>query len=385
MFDTELLAITPEEYASRLTRTREAMKREGLDLLLVWSDCYRMAGVRWLANYRAFDGVIPYSTLLVVPPSGEPTLFATATLEPTAKAHSPFKDVREIRSQLKPLLSEYAASGSVKTVGINGYRYLALETWNVIRDAFPQAIKVESTSIVDRLKAIKSEAEIRNMKVAGWLADVACEAVKNVAHTGMTERELTRHAYSEMFLKGADGIAFDLFVQTGENSANFYLQRPTDLKLQGGDIVMMDMGCRYNGYASDNARAAGYGNVSKEAQRALDVSLEAFDAGMKVIRPGMIGADPSRAASEVLAKHGYLKPGQVLRCGHGTGMDPEEEYPSLMPDSKDVLEENQSLCFAVTLLVPGVGGVRQEDPVIVRKDGAESLSNYPYRNNWKAR
>ena len=56
----------------------------------------------------------------------------------------------------------------------------------------------------------------------------------------------------------------------------------------------------------------------------------------------------------------------------------------MRPNSNDVLEENQSLCFAVTLLVPGVGGVRQEDPVIVRKDGAESLSNYPYRNNWPA-
>jgi Xaa-Pro aminopeptidase len=382
MFDTNLLEITPEEYAGRLARTREAMKREGLDLLIVWSDCYRMAGVRWLANYRAFDGVIPYSTLLVVPLSGEPTLFATATLEDTAKASSPFKDVREIRGDLKPLLSQYAASGSVKRVGINGYRYLALETWNTIRDSFPEAIKIGSTSILDRLKSIKSEAEIRNMKVAGWLADVACEAVKNVARTGMTERELTRHAYSEMFLKGADGIAFDLFVQTGENSANFYLQRPTDRKLQDGDIVMMDMGCRYNGYASDNARAAGYGNISKEAQRALDVSLEAFEAGMKIIKPGITGADASRAASEVLARHGYLKKSQVLRCGHGTGMDPEEEYPSLMPNSNDVLEENQSLCFAVTLLVPGVAGVRQEDPVIVRKDGAESLSNYPYRNNW---
>ena len=66
-------------------------------------------------------------------------------------------------------------------------------------------------------------------------------------------------------------------------------------------------------------------------------------------------------------------------------MDPEEEYPVILTGATNRLLENQSLCFAVTVLVPGVGGCRVEDPIILRKEGPESLSKYPYRNNWPAR
>ena len=72
MMDTSLIAIPESEYRDRVARTQEAMRREGFDLLLAWSDCYRMSNVRWLANYRAFDGVIPYSALVLVAPRGEP-------------------------------------------------------------------------------------------------------------------------------------------------------------------------------------------------------------------------------------------------------------------------------------------------------------------------
>jgi Xaa-Pro aminopeptidase len=384
MIDTSLNDIQESEYRDRVTRTQEAMRREGFDLLLAWSDCYRMSNVRWLTNYRAFDGVIPYSSLALVPPSGEPTLFVTGGLLSVAKANTWLKDVREIRTDLGPMLREYAASGSLRRVGVGGYRYLAVETWDVIRDALPAPITTEPTLLLDMLKSVKSEAEIRNMKVAGRLADVGCEAIEEAARAGITERELARIAYGAMFREGADGIAFDVFVQIGENSANYYLQRPTDRALRDGDLIMIDMGCRFNGYAADNARGVAFGNVSSEAQRALDVCLEAWEAGMRHIRPGITAGAICAPANEVLIRHGYLPAGKALRCGHGTGMDPEEEYPSLQPESTDVLVENQTLCYAITLLVPGIGGCRVEDPVVVRKDGPESLSNYPYRNHWRA-
>jgi Xaa-Pro aminopeptidase len=222
--------------------------------------------------------------------------------------------------------------------------------------------------------------------VAGWLADVGCEAVAETVATGVTERELARAAYAAMFKAGADTIAFDVFVQTGtENTESYYLKRPTDRRLQDGDIIMIDMGCRFNDYASDNARAASFGAVSSDVKRAMDATLEAFNAGMRQIRAGITGAEACAPANEVLRKHGYLKPGESLRCGHGTGMDPEEEYPSLMPNSQNVLLENMTIAYAITLLVPGVGGCRVEDPVVIRKDGAESLSNYSYVNHWPVR
>jgi Xaa-Pro dipeptidase len=63
-------------------------------------------------------------------------------------------------------------------------------------------------------------------------------------------------------------------------------------------------------------------------------------------------------------------------------MDPEEEMPILAPGMKGILQENQTLAYVITLLIPGVGGLRIEDSVVIRKDGAESMTNFPYRNNW---
>lgn len=370
------------EYQDRARRTQEEMQKEGLDLVLAWSDSYRMSNVRWLSNYRAFDGVIPYPAMVLIPVAGEPILFAEASLLSSAVGSTWIKDVRGIREELGSVLKEYAASGDVKRVGIGGYRYLAGEFLDIIRESLP-SMQIEPTHLIDYLKSIKSENEIRSMKVAGRLADLGIEAVKQNARKGVTERELAAAAYASMFANGGDTIAFDVMVQTGENSATYYLARPTERRLREGDVILVDMGCRYNGYASDNARGIGFGGVSPEAQKMLDVCLEAWEASVKRLSPGMTGGQASEPANEVLAREGYLDGSSGGRVfGHGTGMDPEEEVPLILPDSEWVLAENQTFSLGVTLLVPGVGGSRVENTIVLRKDGPESLTNYPYKNNW---
>jgi Xaa-Pro aminopeptidase len=123
--------------------------------------------------------------------------------------------------------------------------------------------------------------------------------------------------------------------------------------------------------------------VSKEAQAMFDAALEAYETGFKYLRPGLTGEEASYPANEVLAKYGYIhSPGEGRGVGHGLGMDPEEEMPILAPGMKGILQENQTLAYVITLLIPGVGGLRIEDSVVIRKDGAESMTNFPYRNNW---
>ncbi|MNN82176.1 hypothetical protein D3C81_1990820 [compost metagenome] len=74
--------------------------------------------------------------------------------------------------------------------------------------------------------------------------------------------------------------------------------------------------------------------------------------------------------------------GEGRGCAHSTGMDPEEEIPVVGPDSQDILVENQTIAFEITLLIPGYAGTRVEDTVVIRKDGPESLTNHPYVCNW---
>lgn len=374
--------IPKSEYEDRVRRTREEMRKEGLDLLLAWSDSYRMSNCRWLSNYRAFDGVFPYPAMVLLPLTGDPILFAEGSLVSCAVGLTWMKDVRGIRQELGNVLKEYAASGNVKKVGIAGKKYLAFEFWDTIQKSLPD-LEVGATYILDVLKSVKSEIEIRNMKAAARLADIGIEAVKQNARRGVTERELVRAAYASMFANGADTASFDIMVQTGENSADYFLARPTDRRLQDGDTILIDMGCRHNGYSSDMARGVAFGTISSEAQKMLDACLEAWEAGMKNLRPGITGDEADKPANEVLVERGYLhSAGEGRGCAHGTGMDPEEEIPVIGPDSTWVLQENQSFAFEITLLIPGVGGCRVEDTVILRKDGPESLTSYPYKNDW---
>src|SRR5689334_12919152 len=104
MINSRLNDILEDEYRDRYRRTQEAMSREGIDLLIAWSDCYRMSNVRWLTNYRAFDGFIPYAALALVPAKGDPVLLVTEGLVPSAASSTWVKDVREIRRELPGLL-----------------------------------------------------------------------------------------------------------------------------------------------------------------------------------------------------------------------------------------------------------------------------------------
>jgi Xaa-Pro aminopeptidase len=375
--------VSVDEYKDRVERARAKMADEGLDLLLAWSDSYRMSNVRWLANYRAFDGVFPYPAMVVLPIEGDPILLAEGSLLSYAVDSTWMGDVRGIRQELGNILRDLTKSGSIKRVGIAGYKYLSAEFLDTIRESVPEGVTVARTRIIEELKSVKSEAEIRNMREAARLADLGIEAVRQNAYQGVTERELCRAAYATMFANGADTASFDIMVQTGENAANYFLARPTDRELKSGDTILIDMGCRHNGYSSDMARGIAFGTVTDEQQRMLDTCLEAWEAGMKALRPGMTGAEADVAANDVLTAAGYVHDaGEGRGCAHGTGMDPEEEGPVIGPDSNWVLQENQAFAFEITLLIPGVGGTRIEDTVILRADGAESLTQYDYVNSW---
>ena len=382
-FEDVLQDIPVTEYQERVNKARAQMAEEGLEGLLVWSDAARMSNVRWLANYRAFDGVFPYPAMVFLPLEGDPILMAEGSLVSYAKDETWFSDVRGIRQELPSVLKDFQRKHPNSKIGLSGASYLALEFYEQIQDSLTTGT-LEKTKIIEYLKSIKSENEIRNMKAAGRLADIGLETIHDLLKTeNLTEREVARQAYASMFANGADTVSFDIMVQSGSNSSDYFLARPRDKKIQKGETVLIDIGCRFNGYSSDMARGVAYGKVSNEQERLLDTCLEAWRYGISKLRPGMTGAEADVAANEVLKAAGYdHASGEGRGCAHSTGMDPEEEIPVIGPDSQDVLVENQTIAFEITLLVPGIGGTRVEDTVVIRKDGAESLTNFPHRNYW---
>jgi Xaa-Pro aminopeptidase len=356
------------------------MKKAGYDALILFSDPARMVNVRWIANYRSFDGVYPNPAIVFLPLEGDLTLFAGSDLLPYAADESWIKDVRGARQELGKVLRDFENAKNPSKIGVAGYQYLDLEFYEIIKGAL-QKTPFEKTTIVDRLKSIKSENEIALMKIAGRLADQGLADLRDNLKEGMTEREAVRICYTSMFSNGADAQAFDMMVQSGENSAKYFLARPRDKVIRKGELLLVDIGCRFNGYASDMARGIAFGQVSEKQQELLDVTLEAWLAGIEGLKPGLPASAPDQYINAVLEERGYLHGhGEGRSCGHGTGMDPEEEIPSM--GSNQILEENMSVSYEVTIQIPGIGGSRVEDGVIIRKDGPEFLTHFAHRCQW---
>lgn len=383
-YEEILQDIPVSEYRERLARTKEAMKLEGLDALLVYSDSARLSNVRWLANYRAFDGVFPYPAMVFVPLVGDPILFAEGSLVGYAEDKTWFDDTRGIRQELGNVIRAFAAKHPGARIGLSGAKYCALEFYERIMDNIGSCHLVK-TMLIENLKSVKSEREIRNMKVAGELADMGLWKIKELLESekNLTEREICRQAMAEMFRLGADTKSFDIMLQSGCNAEKWFLAYPTDKIVKRGELLLIDIGVRYNDYSSDMARGVCFGEMTDEQNRLYETVLKAWEAGVAALKPGMTGKEADIAANEIMSAEGYdHSAGEGRGCAHATGMDPEEEIPTIGPNSDDVLKENQTFCFEITLLEPGVGGTRCEDTIVLRKDGAESLTNFPKYNRW---
>src|SRR5699024_1894215 len=149
-----------------------------------------------------------------------------------------------------------------------------------------------------------------------------------------SERALAQEADRAMIAAGADGVAFLSMVQSGERSA-FSLALPSSRVIQRGDLVLTDIGARYGNYVADGGRGFTVGDVSDEVLDVVDASVSAVEAGLEFARPGVTASALNSQIQNVLLESGYEKFSVEARgrgTGHGTGMDPEEEFPWIGPE-----------------------------------------------------
>lgn len=375
--------ITGDEYRERVERTKKKIVEDKLDALLVFGDCYRMSPVRWLVDFRTIDGIYPQPEIVFVAPGCDPVFFLPDSQIRAAHEESAMKylgdDIREIRGGLSAFLKEYTAKHPLKKVGLCGYNFCDLSIFNEIRKGIPNTEIVKS-KIIEYFKSIKTEKELRTMRRAGIVADKGAQMLYDIISDGITEKEAQSLVYAAMFAAGGHGIAFDIMIQTGENLLSLF-KRPTDKQIRKGNMVMMDHGIRINGYCSDSARTYVYGNVPKEQVALLEALNRVFECGLVNIKAGMTGAEADSVIREAARKENilqYIVSPSAGRLGpHGTGMDPEEEMPLIGMDSTDVLVEGQTFAYELSAINENLVGVRTEDPIVVHKDGMESLTNFP--------
>lgn len=355
-----------------------------VDLLVCYGDAWRTANIRYFTDFRPVDGINGIEqALLLFPLEADPVLFVAEGCLDAAAARSPFA--------VKPL-EDLTGAAVRNVVGGRGARAKLAGAGQMpgpLRNDLERALggtALGETDLLARVKAVKTPWEITQLRYAAALTDVAASRMREVITSGgeITERDLAREADIAMLRAGADGVAFLSMVQSGPHSS-YSLALPSDRVIRPGDIVLTDVGARYGNYVADGGRGFTVGEVSDAVMAIVDASVSAVEAGLAHARPGITASALNQQIQTVLIERGYAEHSVEARgrgTGHGTGMDPEEEYPWIGPTNDDRLEVDMVFTLKATINVPGVGGLRTERVVHLTESGAQPLDTFPMRNHW---
>lgn len=234
---------------------------------------------------------------------------------------------------------------------------------------------ISAEETIARLRMIKDPEEISAMRKAVEVAQNALKATLPHIHAGMSEIEVASELTLRLLRGGSESrLPFEPIVASGPNSANPHAV-PSERTLQAGDLVIVDWGASTRGYYSDLTRTFAVGDTNPEFKQIAGIVEEANAAGRMAARPGQPVANVDAAARLVIEKAGY---GAYFthRTGHGLGMEAHEE-PYIRGDNPQLLEPGMTFTVEPGIYLPGKGGVRIEDNVVITQHGSESLSDMP--------
>ena len=315
-------------------------------------------------NIRYLTGLSSSNAALLVDQDGETTLFTDFRYAQKASA---LEGVRFERTS-RAVIGDLATRLTGQTVGIEAH-VLTVASHEQLRDGGVETIS--RTGIVERLRAIKEPAELDAMREAARISDRVFEGLAAERFTGRTEVELAWRVRELFHEHGASELSFDTIVAAAENGASPHAD-VRDVPIPANTLVTIDAGCRVDGYASDCTRTYATGELPDELARAYDVCLEAQLAALNAYGPGVSGRDADAAARDVIARAGWGEQfGHGL--GHGIGLE-VHEAPAARAESTDTLEAGNVVSCEPGIYLPGIGGVRIEDMVLVTDGGSERLT-----------
>lgn len=243
-----------------------------------------------------------------------------------------------------------------------------------LRGALDGAELVGVTGIVEKLRCRKDADELALIGRAAAIADAVLSSFLASDFRGMTERRAALAIHGAMLDLGAEGPAFDIIVAFGPGAAEPH-HANTDAVISGSGVLLIDIGAKVEGYCSDLTRTIFLGSPDETFRRFYRAAWEAQQQSLAVLRAGASSREVDNAARSFLAAQGlaeYFSHG----LGHGVGLE-IHEAPTLGPTRDDTLQAGEVITVEPGLYLPGWGGVRIEDLVVVRENGAEVLSAAP--------
>ena len=363
----------------RVQRLRDSMGAAGLDALLVGSpveDIFKTYG----ANRRYLSGFTGSVGWLLVTMDAAFIAVDFRYYE-QAQRQAPdfvlFKTEGGIENWFPRLVEEAGLGG--KRIGYEPHG-LTVATWQALQKAV-QEMALESRPhlvaappLVEQLRAIKDEEELAALERAVALADEAFLAVARRVEPGWTEEQVAWEIEKYAREHGAEGLAFPTIVAAGEWGAMPHAY-PRPRPIAEGEPIVIDMGVRVDGYCSDLTRTIVLGRPDDRLRQVFDIVLAAQLTAEELVRPGMKGEEAHLLAHNVIAEAGYGEQfGHGL--GHGVGLL-VHEAPRLAKRSQDELKPGMTFTIEPGIYIPGWGGVRIEDIVVLEETGARVLSRAP--------
>lgn len=353
--------------SDRQQRLRALLVEQQLDVVLL---CAR-ENLRYFCGFTGSDGV------LLVTRSGECRFLTDSRYTTQASEQVAADRVLEYRVQSDGLLDSLQELGGQRIGFESGLAYGKVDD---LRSRGDEAWNwTPLKECLDELRATKEPAEAEALSVAAGLHVEAFAEIEPLIRPGIAEREVALALEFALKRRGAEEKSFDFIVASGPRGALPHGVAGAK-KLAEGELVTIDFGCRIDGYHSDETVTVALGSVPAEMRRVYDTVLAAHDLAIAALRPGVALAEVDRIARDHIAEAGY---GACFGhgLGHGVGLEVHES-PTVSARSKAVAAPGMVVTIEPGIYLPGLGGVRIEDMLLVTDAGARVLTciDKQYRN-----
>jgi Xaa-Pro aminopeptidase len=334
-----------------------------LDALLIFG----RSDMRYLCGFTGTDGVLLLSR------SGADFL-TDSRYQEQARQEVRADRIHCYKNKLEAVGEELVAAG-FQRIGFDA-RDLTVAQYDLLKRA-PTLCHLDWTPLADQLetlRSIKDADELDLLRQAALLNRQAFETVLPHIRAGVSEREVALELEFCLKKLGGGANAFDFIVASGTRGALPHGVASTK-KIMAGELVTIDFGTRWDGYHSDETVTLAVGEVDGKLRQIFDIVLEAHDCAMAAVRPGLRACDLDAVARDLITAKGY---GDFFGhgLGHGVGLQ-VHEYPALTTRNLDELLPGMVITIEPGIYLPGIGGVRIEDTIVVTADGYECLTSIP--------
>lgn len=384
----ERIIIPNEDFKERINKLQDSMKRDGIELFLAYGNEAEPQYVRYLSDYwPSFE-----TAGVLVPQEGEPKLLIGPESYTYAKDRSRIEEIRLLKAfressdpeypgkpldTFSGLIQEMFGNDKPKSIYIAGYSLMTIGVYSALKEIYSEKDIIRADYLLNNLRMIKTENELKCMRHAAHITKKTFDYVLENICPGMTETQVVGLALGKMHELGAERESYPMWVLTGEGS-NQAISRARQKEIRQGDFTFLQIGARYEGYASSIGRPVIFGKANEEQIKLIEAGYIGQNTIFNNIKDGLCAGELARLYEKNITAAGF---GEWLLYGpcHGNGLM-EGEAPWVEVNSEWILKENMTFCCDIFLGNNELKhGLRMEDVIRVTKDGCENLTAYPQK------